>query len=385
MTVPLIDTPEALAALCRDLASASWIALDTEFVREETFYAQLCLIQVATADRVTCIDPLAVPDLTPLLGLLADPAIIKVFHAAGQDLEIFSGLMPHPPAPVFDTQLAATLLGHGEQIGYAALVERDLGVVLDKSQSRTDWRQRPLTAEQLAYAADDVRYLAQLYPAQRDMLRSKNREQWLDEDFAALSDPARYLLDPEHAWRKVKGSAQLKGVQLAVLAELATWREHRARDTNRPRRWVLSDEVMIDLSRQMPQQATALGRLRGLPPAVRERHGDTLLTCIARGRARAREDWPKLPIRRRLDAQMEPTVDLLLAVIREAGNQHDISAPTLGGRKDVEALILDDPDCALCHGWRERIVGATLRRLLAGEGVISVRDKRIRLSFESTA
>ena len=234
MNALYVDTPQALTQLCKQLQHSPWFALDTEFIREKTFYPRLCLLQVANTQHLACIDVLALNDLSPLLDILYDPASTKVLHSAHQDLEIFYHLRGALPTPIFDTQLAATLLGLGEQIGYAALVKTLLKIDLDKSQTRTDWSCRPLDPAQLSYAADDVRYLGQIYQQQRQELEQRQRLDWLTEDFTALCDPARYRVDVDQAWQRIKGQQRLRGVQLAVLRTLAAWREQRASSLDRP-------------------------------------------------------------------------------------------------------------------------------------------------------
>ena len=237
MSYSYIETPADLSALCEQLKRSDWLTLDTEFIREETYYPQLCLIQVATDDVVACIDPLAIDDLSPLMEVFYDPAITKVLHSARQDLEIFQNLRGRPPENIFDTQIAATLLGQGDQIGYGNLAKAMLGVELDKAHSRTDWAKRPLSPEQLDYAADDVRYLRDIYKQQIQQLQEMGRLQWLDEDFAQLSNPALYEPPIADAWKRLKGLNRLKGVQLAIVRELAQWREELAKERNLPRRW----------------------------------------------------------------------------------------------------------------------------------------------------
>jgi ribonuclease D len=219
-----VDTPAALDSLCAQLADASWFALDTEFLREKTYYPKLCLLQIATPDVVACVDPLALDDLAPLLALLADRNITKVLHSARQDMEIFYHLTGSPHAPVFDTQIAAPLLGLADQIGYANLVKEMLGVTLDKLHTRADWSLRPLGEEQLRYAADDVIYLAALYQPLLERLQSHGRLEWLDEDFRQLASPELYAINPENAWLKVKGGNRLKGASLSILQALANFR-----------------------------------------------------------------------------------------------------------------------------------------------------------------
>ena len=246
--IPFIDDQRGLATVCATLSQAPWFAIDTEFLREKTYYPKLCLVQVATPDMVACIDPLVLDDITPLLDVIFDQQITKVMHAARQDMEIFYHLRGTVPAPVFDTQIAALLLGLPDQVGYGGLVQELLGVKLHKLHSRTDWSQRPLDGEQLHYAADDVIYLAQAYQLMQEKLWESDRLDWLAGDFQALSDPALYAAHPETAWLRVKGANKLSGAALAALQALAAWREDKAQTLDRPRDWVLRDDVLLDLS-----------------------------------------------------------------------------------------------------------------------------------------
>lgn len=384
MSVPYIDNPADLATYCAELRRHDWFAIDTEFMREKSYYPQLCLIQIATPDGAVCIDPFGIDDLGPLLELLYDPAILKVFHAARQDLEIFHVMRGTPPAPVFDTQLAATLLGHGDQVGYGALVKETLGVELEKAHSRADWSLRPLTPEQLEYAADDVRYLVQVYQKQRAALEQNGRLPWLAEDFAALSDPHTYENPPQEAWRRIKGVNFLKGVQLAVLQQIAAWREQQAQDSDRPRRWVLKDEVMFDMAKLMPDSLDKLGRIRGLEKGTVERNGKRLLELIQQGRKMPKDDWPQLETAIRLAPGQEAMVDAMMALVRLRAQQHQVSVPTLAPRREVERLLGDDSEAALRHGWRAQLVGQDLERLLRGELFLHVRQGRLEVVDSNT-
>lgn len=374
-----IDTDADLTTLCAQLNNAPWLALDTEFIREKTYYPRLCLIQVATPDLIACIDPLAINDLSPFLDLLYNPAIIKVFHAARQDLEIFYALRGSVPAPVFDTQVAATVLGQGEQVGYANLVKTLLHVDLDKAHSRTDWSQRPLSEAQIQYAADDVRYLIEVYQQQLAQLEERQRLDWLSEDFAELVATETYSNPPEQAWKRIKGNNRLKGVQLAVLQKLAAWREEQAKAQDRPRRWLFKDDVLVDLARLMPKGKEQLQKIRGLERGHIERHGDTLLKHIAEARALPKEQWPKLTIPPRLQPEQEALVDALMAIVRLRGVQQHVSPATIASRKDLERLLRDDPECNLSHGWREALVGHELQALLAGKLSLRIEQGKLAL------
>lgn len=377
MSVPYIDNPADLATYCAELRRHDWFAIDTEFMREKSYYPQLCLIQIATEDGAVCIDPFGIDDLGPLLELLYDPAILKVFHAARQDLEIFHVMRGTPPAPVFDTQLAATLLGHGDQIGYGALVKETLGVELEKAHSRADWSLRPLTPEQLEYAADDVRYLVKVYQKQRVALELNGRLPWLAEDFAALSDPRTYENPPQEAWRRIKGVNFLKGVQLAVLQQIAAWREQVAQDSDRPRRWVLKDEVMFDMAKLIPDGLDKLGRIRGLEKGTVERNGKRLLELIQQGKQTPRSDWPQLETVVRLAPEQEALVDAMMALVRLRAMEQQVSASTLAPRREVERLLSGDTEAVLRHGWRAQLVGQDLQRLLNGDLLLQVRQGQL--------
>lgn len=374
MSALYIDRPEQLTALCQQLRQYDWFSLDTEFLREKTYRARLCLLQVATPDVVACIDPLVLPDLGPLLELLFDPSITKVLHSAHQDLEIFYDLCGKVPGPIFDTQIAATVLGQGEQIGYGALVKDELDIELEKGHSRTDWCHRPLDEAQLIYAADDVRYLCQVYLRQRDRLAGLGRDNWLDNDFAALSDPARYSNPPEQAWLRIKGSNRLRGVQLAILQAIAAWREQQAQQADKPRRWIIKDEVALDIAKLMPGNMDRLARIRGLEEGTVKRQGQALLAVIEQAKGLPKEDWPELHKGARLPLEQEPLVDVLMALLRQRCRQQQISPGAVAGRRDLERLVMGEEDLPLQQGWRAAIAGDALQKLLNGELALMVRE-----------
>lgn len=375
MQETFVDTPAALAELCEALSGSEWLALDTEFIREKTYYPKLCLLQVCNGEVAACIDPLALNDLSPLLDIVYDGSVLKVLHAARQDLEIFLHDYNRLPMPVFDTQPAAALLGHGDQIGYANLVKQMLDVDLPKDQSRTDWSQRPLDDQQQRYALDDVIYLGQLYLHMRGHLFDRERLQWLAADFATLADPQTYYPNPDDMWQRTKGRQALRGRQLAVLQRLASWRETRARERDLPRKWILKDDVLIELCRRMPRDAAGLSKIRGLEPGQIRREGDNLIRMITEAAAIPREQWPTDKSRPKpLLPQQEALVDLLNAALRLIADQHQLSPMAIASRKEIEKLVRGDSDSVLNEGWRSSLAGDTLRGIIAGEYALTVAD-----------
>ncbi len=363
-----VDSPQALSRLCDRLAGSEWLALDTEFQREKTYYSKLCLIQVATADVVACVDPLALESLDCLLSVIFDPTITKVMHAAIQDLEIFYYLRGEVPEPVFDTQVAAPLLGFPEQTGYAALVSGMLGVKLSKAHTRADWTRRPLSSGQLRYAADDVRYLAQLYPRLRASLAEKGRLSWLAEDFAALSEAGRYEVVPADAWRRVRGGERLSGERLSVLQTLAAWREKTARQEDRPRNWLIRDENLLDLARLMPQTLAELSQVRGLRERFLARHGESVLRVVGEARKRPPEARSKMPREAaRLSTEQSAIADALVALISMRGAATSLNPNVIASRKDLEQLVAGKRELPVLRGWRLDMVGRDLLAMLGGE------------------
>ena len=379
MTVEFINTEADLITFCQQIVDTPWLAVDTEFLREKTYYAQLCLIQVATEDRIACIDPLAIADLKAILDIIYNPNVTVVFHAARQDLELFYLLRGELPTDVFDTQLAATVLGYGDQIGYGNLVKLCLSVNLEKAHSRTDWSKRPLDPDQIDYAADDVRYLRDVYKLLVKSLSEKNRTHWLTDDFAYLTDKNNYEPDPSSIWRKLKGAGRLKGVQLAILQKLAEWREHRAIKSNRPRRWILKDDVLLDLARLAPETTKKMGLIRGLESSTIERFGKTFIELIASGKDIPKDQWPILKKPQILTTQQDAIVDALMALLRKFCDEQSIAPIAVASRKDIERMVTGDESIELLQGWRSEIVGHHLQAFLNGEIAITTNDKQLNI------
>lgn len=374
-----IDKPEQLQQLCLQLQQSPILVLDTEFIREKTYYPELCLIQVATHDVLACIDTVALGDLQPLLDVLYNPQITKVLHAARQDYEIFYHLRGSLPQPLFDTQIAASLLGMGEQTGYATLVQSLLNVQLDKSQARTDWKHRPLSQEQIRYASDDVFYLLQLYPILLDKLRALGRETWLVEDFNNLCDPALYVLHPEDAWQRVKGFARLKPRQLAALHKLAAWREQQAVSNNKPRRWILADDSLLSIAQLLPSSIEQLQKVRSLRKQELEHYSTKILELVKAAKEMSTDTLPQPPLLKRPTPEQEILTDLAMTLLRLLAHRNELSPANLATRKDIERLIHGNVDIPLLHGWRKQIAGQQISQLLAGELVLAVVEQQVQI------
>ncbi len=381
MPTPLyIDKQTALENLCAELKSATYIAVDTEFMREKTYSARLCLIQIASEHTIACIDPFKLDSLDPFMDILLDRNILKILHSARQDLEIFHDLSNKVPGPVFDTQIAATLLGLPDQCGYAALVKHLLNIELDKAQTRTDWSRRPLDAAQLDYAADDVRYLLQLYPLILQQLKEQGREDWLSEDFLALENPDLYQLPLDNLWKKVSGHARLKGKQLAIVKQLAGWRELRARERDLPRKWIMADDVIISLARMAPEHPQQLEKIRGLANSRSKNSGSEILAQIQLAQKIPQDQWPRIPAKK-TSKNEDVIVDLLMSVLKFQAQKNNISPAILGARKDVEKLLAGQTP-ALMQGWRKKIAGNVLNDVLEGRRILKIQQRQLQLEPE---
>lgn len=358
-SIPLINTRAACAEALAVLADAPLLAVDTEFMRVDTYYPRFCLLQIGAPGAVYLIDPLGDVDLAGLGAWLAATRQPKLMHAARQDLEVLAAIGAGAPAPLIDTQIAAALLGLSDQIAYAAVVEQYCGVVIDKSQTRTDWAQRPLSADQLRYAALDVTYLLPVWEAMSAALDAQGKRAWLDEECSRLAGARD---DNAPAWQRVKGLTQLEGRSLAVACALAEWREGVARAADRPRNWILRDEILLLLARRLPQRTTELAEVPGLPPATVRRHGDTLLALIADMAL----PLPSLPPR---PPRLSPEGNRLLAecqqLVRDRATAASVAPTLVAARRDLEQLIFGDGAPRFASGWRAALVGTELLSLRA--------------------
>ncbi len=354
------------------------LAVDTEFMRERTYYARLCLVQVATDDVAAIIDPFVVSDLEPLFELLRDPSITKVFHAGSQDLEILVRMMGEAPAPVFDTQVAATLAGLPSQVGYQALIKALVGVELGKAHTFTDWAKRPLSEDQIRYALDDVVYMPEAYRSLVKQLAEGGRLAWLAEDFARMADPATYECVLSEQYRRVKRASSLDRRSLAVLREVAAWRELEAQTRDVPKRWLVSDESLVELARRAPESRDALAAVRGLNEQVARRSGDAILDAVRIGTAVPDDELPRFEKRKRLEGELDELADAMSAVVRVRAKEHGVAPTLFATRDDLERFAGGERDASpLSHGWRHSLVGADLEALLDGRIGLSVAGGRI--------
>ena len=376
--VEVIDTASELRRFCEELAEEDFVTVDTEFMREKTFWPRLCLIQLAGSRRAAVVDPLAEGmDLAPFFELMANDKVLKVFHAGRQDIEIIhhlAGIIPHP---VFDTQIAAMVCGFGDQVGYESLVNRLAGRQIDKTSRFTDWSRRPLSPEQLAYALSDVTHLRVIYEKLKAELEASGRAEWLKEEMEALVDPATYAQHPEDAWKRVKFRPRNRR-QLLALMELAAWREREAQRRDVPRRRILKDEALAELASQLPQTPEELAGMRLVPEGVaRGPAGRAILEIIRRVLAVPEEALPELPSRKApLPEGTGPKADILKLALKIVCENERIAPKLIASAQDLEQIAAGARDLPALKGWRRRVFGEQALKLLAGEAVIGLKEGR---------
>lgn len=377
----LIATTEALAAFCAPLHGEAFITVDTEFMRERTYFPELCVVQVAGEDAVGVIDAtLPGIDLAPLWRLLLDPAVTKVFHAARQDIEIVLLKTGQVPTPLFDTQVAAMVAGFGDQVAYDALVAALAGGQIDKAFRFTDWSARPLSAQQVAYAAADVTWLRRVYLKLRARLEREGRLDWVAEEMAALADPATYRADPEAAWLRLKPRSGNRR-HLGLLRAIAAWREREAMRLNIPRGRVVKDESLAEIAAARPTDAASLARVRGFSRGLAEgKGGQALIAALAEVASLPEEALPAA-IERANGTRASPALVALLKVVLAAkAEEHHVAAKLLATSDEIERLAAEDrPDIPPLHGWRRQIFGADALALKEGRVAISAAGKRVKL------
>ncbi|CAN5412720.1 ribonuclease D [soil metagenome] len=376
-----ITTTAALAEFCNELKGAPFIAVDTEFMRETTYWPKLCLIQVASPETEACIDPLAEGiDLSPLLDILRDPSVMKVFHAARQDVEIFNNLGAMP-TPLFDTQVAGMAAGFGEQIAYDALVRQMLKIELDKSSRFTDWARRPLSDAQLTYAVADVTHLATLFPILRDRLEKAGRLAWVEEEMKALNDPAAYDVDPEKAWRRLR-PRKTAAKYLAVFKSVAAWRERTAQTRDQPRGRILKDEAIDELATQAPTSLEGLNTLRSVPKGFGgSKFGPDLLAAI---KAALADPEGYAPV---LDKAGPPppasagaVVELLKVLLKARAEEAGVASKLIATVSDLEKIAADDEaNTPALQGWRLEAFGSDALKIKRGELALVLDGSRVRV------
>ena len=368
----LIESQREFDDLCRKLSGESTVFIDTEFVGDRRYYPLLCTVQLGTFDEAWIVDSIHVPNLDALADVLLNPDILKVFHAAGQDLQILYRLYGRPVAPLFDSQIAAQLLMGHEQIAFGQLVHQITGKQPAKGHSYTQWDRRPLNTGQIEYALDDVRLLVPVYEAQQQELESRGREAWAREEFERLADPAKYQeRDPQEQYRRVKGHNRLKGASLAALQELAAWREETAREKDRPVQHIIRDEVLVEVARHPYQEVRELKDIRGLHGGLVKEFGQDLILVSNRGRE---NPPPKRDSRPPLDSELEPTVDYLVLCLRMLARDLDLASSAVATKSDLVDFVRDglDADVPLLQGWRREVVGERLLGTMDGRATVRV-------------
>jgi ribonuclease D len=373
-----ITTTRDLAAACARLAHHPFVTVDTEFLRETTYYPLLCVAQIASADEAIVIDALATGiDLAPFFELMVDERVLKVFHAARQDIEIVWHMAGRIPQPVFDSQVAAMVLGFGDSISYDQLVQRVTGDNLDKSNRFTDWSRRPLSSAQLAYAVSDVTHLRDVYLALADDLARRGRSEWVGEEMEILTSPGTYRVEPENAWQRLKTRVR-KPKELAVLIEIAAWREREAQARDLPRGRVLRDEVLGDIAIQAPTSLDRLSHVRSLPKGFeRSRWGADVIETVQRGLARDVKSLPAID-RQKPTSANGATVELMKVLLRMTSEQHGVAAKVIATVDELEQIAADDTaDVAALKGWRRELFGEKALALKQGRLALSIERGRV--------
>ena len=375
----ILTTTAELAAACERLSRFDTVTVDTEFMRETTFWPKLCVIQLASPEEGLIVDAMAEGiDLEPFFKLMADEKIMKVFHAARQDIEIvyhLGGLVPHP---VFDTQVAAMVCGFGDSISYDQLVHRLTGERIDKSSRFTDWSRRPLSDRQTEYALADVTHLRDVYQALAARLAEQQRTEWVREEMEVLTSPDTYRLEPEEAWKRLKMRVR-KPIELAILQEVAAWREREAQARDVPRNRVLKDDAIYEIAAQQPSTPVGLAQLRTIPRGFeRSRTAEEILAGVRRALALPKDQLPRVPKHRPLGNGSGATVDLLKVLLKMISETHGVATKVIATIDDLEAIAADDAaDVGALHGWRRELFGETALKLKRGEIALAVKSNHV--------
>lgn len=374
----LITTTSALAEACQRLAAHDYVTVDTEFLRESTYYPQLCVLQMASPDEAVVIDALAEGlDLQPFFDLMANEKVVKVFHAARQDIEIVwhrANLIPHP---IFDTQVAAMVLGYGDSISYDQLVQRITGDTLDKSNRFTDWTRRPLTKAQIEYAVSDVTHLRDVYKKLSADLQKRGRTEWLSEEMDILTSPETYRMDPDNAWQRLRARVR-KPKELAILIEIAAWREREAKARDVPRGRILKDDVVADIAVQAPTTVERLASLRSLPKGFeKSKWGQDIPDLVKKALARDPKTLPQIE-RSKPAPNGAATVELLKVLLRMTSERHAVASKVIATVDDLERIAADDnADVPALKGWRRDLFGEKALALKAGRLALAIENGRV--------
>lgn len=378
----IITKTTELEAACLDLAKADFITIDTEFLREKTFWPKLCLIQLASPDRALIVDPLAKDiDLAPFFKLMADQSVLKVFHAARQDLEIVFHLGDLIPKPIFDSQVAAMVLGYGDSIAYDALVNKITGHHIDKTSRFTDWSRRPLTEQQLNYALADVTHLRDVYLDLFAQLEEQGRATWLNEEMAILEARETYDIHPDDAWKRLRNRMR-KPQDLAILQRLAAWRENLARNRDVPRGRILKDDALYEVAQQKPRDQAGLGRLRTVPKGwERSELGGSLMTALEAAYEIPSEDWPEIKRHKPAPEGTAAASDMLRVLLKTIVEQEGVAAKVIASGDDLDKIAAngEDASVAALSGWRRALFGDKALKLINGELALKFADKRVQV------
>ncbi|SVB67259.1 uncharacterized protein METZ01_LOCUS220113 [marine metagenome] len=381
-TMAVIADSTSLTKLCDRLIKSSYITVDTEFMRDQTYWPRLCLVQIADEHEAAAIDTLAKGiDITPLLNLLTNPRILKIFHAARQDLEIFYRLMGRLPSPIFDTQIAAMVCGFGDSAGYDTLVRKLTDETIDKSSRFTDWALRPLSHRQIKYALGDVTHLRQVYIKLNEMLGQNNRHNWMDEELSILKDTKNYTFEPEDAWRRIKYRAP-KPRFLAILKEVSAWREIEAQNKDIPRNRIVRDESLVEISHHAPKTINDLSRARGLSLKKAEGSlGKALLNAVKVGLNVPSENLPEVKREAPLPKGIGPITELLKVLLKLKCEKHDVAQKLIATVNDMEhiAAFGQNANVPALQGWRQEIFGMDALRLRSGQLAMVIKDHNLEL------
>jgi len=378
----LITSQDALNAFCKQVSDGHYVTVDTEFLRDKTYYPKLCLVQIAGAETQAAIDPLAKGiDLAPVFDLMKKKKLIKVFHACRQDIEIIHMLSGQIPSPIFDTQVAAAVCGYGESVSYETLVNKIVDKELDKSSRFTDWGQRPLSEKQLSYALSDVTHLRVIYEDLKIKIEGTGRTSWIEEEHAHLTDPKLYNLDPADAWKRLK-FGNMRPKHVAVLRELAAWREAEARKADLPRGRIIKDEVLVELASVAPRKEADLMRLRGLAGGLSKSKVDAIIACVQKAFDLPASEHPQIAKHKKHPENITAALAMLQLLLKISSDQNSIAAPMIANKEDLEAIALGQTETPALSGWRYDIFGKQAAMLMDGRLKLSLNGKNKKVVFE---